>query len=304
MTARLHLAASLVVVGTGALWGLYWLPVRRLAELALPGPWGTLAIVATASLLLSPFGIRRRRNLASFDGLAIASIALGGFAFALYSVAFVYGQVAIVILLFFLSPVWSTLIGRLCMGWTISASRVVAMAVGLGGLVLVLGADGGLPVPRTLGDWLGLVSGLLWSVATTGIRARPRTGPAETAFVFAVGGTVGAAIMVLILAPWPGAPAVSQMVSALLWTLGAAVLWWGVSIASLLWAAARLEPARVGILLMSEVLVGVISAVVLAGERLQLAEVVGGFLVIAAGVLEVLPAGRGGREAIRYSGSE
>ncbi len=97
--------ATLIVVGTGAFWGFYWLPVRRVAELALPGAWGTLAIVATAMLLLTPFAVRRRQRLANADPLALASVALGGVAFVLYSVAFVYGQVAIVILLFFLTPV-------------------------------------------------------------------------------------------------------------------------------------------------------------------------------------------------------
>lgn len=58
---------------------------------------------------------------------------------------------------------------------------------------------------------------------------------------------------------------------------------------SAVWAAARLEPARVGILLMSEVLVGVIAAALFAGERLGELEAVGGALVVAAAVMEVWP---------------
>jgi drug/metabolite transporter (DMT)-like permease len=59
--------------------------------------------------------------------------------------------------------------------------------------------------------------------------------------------------------------------------------------AALMWAAARLEPARVGILLMAEVLIGTVSAAVLAGEALGAVELIGGALVLAAGVLEVWP---------------
>ncbi len=56
-----------------------------------------------------------------------------------------------------------------------------------------------------------------------------------------------------------------------------------------MWAAARLEPARVGILLMAEVLVGATSAALIAGEHLGPVELAGGALVLLAGVLEVWP---------------
>jgi len=57
----------------------------------------------------------------------------------------------------------------------------------------------------------------------------------------------------------------------------------------LMWAAPRLDPARVGILLMSEVLIGTISAAIIAGEHLEVFEIIGGGLVLCAGVLEVWP---------------
>ncbi|WP_254796928.1 hypothetical protein [Sulfitobacter albidus] len=59
-----------------------------------------------------------------------------------------------------------------------------------------------------------------------------------------------------------------------------------------MWATARLDPARTGILLMSEVLIAALSAAVLAGEHLHPIEIAGGALVLLAGVLEVLPARR------------
>ena len=59
----------------------------------------------------------------------------------------------------------------------------------------------------------------------------------------------------------------------------------------LMWATVRLEPARVGILLMSEVILGAGSAALLAGEHLHPLEIAGGALVILAGALEVWPTG-------------
>lgn len=67
--------------------------------------------------------------------------------------------------------------------------------------------------------------------------------------------------------------------------------------AALTWASARLEPARVGILLMAEVVVGVASAAVIADEHLGGLELLGGALVVGAGVLEVWPVSNGGKRA-------
>lgn len=279
--------ATLFVVATGTLWGFYWVPVRRLGELGLPGAWGTLMICATAALLLAPFAWRARERLFTANRIGLLSVALGGFAFALYSIGFLYGRVAIIVILFFLTPVWSTLIGRFVMGWPTSWMRVVALAVGLAGLFLILGADGEVPLPRGLGEWLALISGVLWSVATTGIKAKSETGPGETAFIFAAGAALGTLILAPMLEPLP--MTLSHTGQAILWAIAAGGLWWGLSIAGLMWATARLEPARVGILLMAEVLVSAASAAVIAGERLGGLEMAGGALVILAGILEVWP---------------
>jgi hypothetical protein len=48
---RATVLATAVVAFTGALWGLYWIPVRALVETGLPGVWGTVAITIAAALL-------------------------------------------------------------------------------------------------------------------------------------------------------------------------------------------------------------------------------------------------------------
>ncbi|PAU81879.1 EamA family transporter [Halovibrio salipaludis] len=285
---RITIIATLLVIGTGSLWGFYWLPVRHLAANGLPGAWGTLAIVAMAALVLTPAAVRARHRLLRSSPVALASIALGGVAFVLYSIGLVYGRVAVVVLLFFLTPVWSTLIARYGMGWPTPWLRMLAIVVGVIGLGVVLGADGGLPLPHGLGDWLGLSSGLLWAIATTGIRSQPETGSVEAAFVFALGACVGAAVLAPVFEPLPSL-AIEAAIPAFGWALATGGLWWGLSMVCLMWATARLEPARVGILLMAEVLVGAVSAAVIAGEHLAPIEIAGGLLVLSAGVLEVWP---------------
>ena len=287
-TQRSISIATGIVAAAGLLWGLYWLPVRALDGLGLPGAWGTVAITLAATLLLAPLAVARRRDLAATPLPALLAIATGGAAFALYSMSLVYGRVAIVILLYFLTPVWSTLIGRYVMGWPATPLRVAAILLGLAGLGIMLGADGTVPRPQGIGEWMALVAGLLWSIGTTGMRTTSTLAPGPSAFVFAAGAAVTALVLAPLLAPLPGG-AEGSILRAGAVALGTGALWWGLSIAALMWATLRLEPARVGILLMTEVLVGALSAALLAGEHLSGLEIAGGALVLAAGILEVWP---------------
>ncbi|WP_342077879.1 DMT family transporter [Yoonia sp. SS1-5] len=288
MTADNHsIKATAIVVLAGIFWGFYWLPVRQLAGLGLDGAWGTLAITAAAVILLLPFAWRGRARLAAASPLAVCSVALGGVAFVLYSVGFLYGRVAVVVILFFLTPLWSTLLGRFVMGWPLTQSRVLALIFGIAGLAWMLGADGATPLPQGPGEWLGLASGALWAVATTGIRSRASLAPPDAAFVFAAGATVGALCFALGSGHRPDVTHIGQ---AVVMAVVAGGLWWALSMAGLLWAAARLEPARVGILLMAEVIVGAVSAAIIANEPIGQAELIGGALVLCAGICEVWPA--------------
>lgn len=281
---RISALATLIVIVTGILWGFYWVPVRSLDAAGLTGAWGTLAITGAAALLLAPVVAVRRRRVDRSDLVAIVGIALGGAAFTLYSVGFVYGRVAIIVLLFFLTPVWSTLIGRYVMGWQTPVLRLAAIAVGLVGLGVMLSASGQAPIPRNIGEWMALASGLLWSVSTTCIRSKSRLAAPEAAFTFAAGASLAALFLAPVLAPWPD---LTNAPVALIFATGG--LWWALLMLGLMWAVMQLDPARVGILLMSEVLVGAASAAWLAGETLTPVEMFGGVLVLGAGVLEIWP---------------
>ncbi|PWE48691.1 EamA/RhaT family transporter [Thioclava sp. NG1] len=286
--ARVTLIASAITLITGALWGLYWLPVRALDGHGLGGAWGTVAITVVACAAMAPVAWAKRAELTTATPAALASVALGGAAFALYSIGFLYGRVALVILLWFLTPVWSVLIGRFVMGWPVSRLRMAAIVVGLSGLGLMLGAGGGLPLPSSLGEWMTLVGGVIWSVATTGMRTRSTLSPGPATFTFAAGAALTALCLAPFLAPLPASGV--DWAAALGLTISAGVFWWGAATAALMWATVRLEPARIGILLMSEVLVGAVSAALIAGELLSAMEIAGGALVLAAGLLEVWPA--------------
>ena len=280
--------ASLIVLVTGIFWGLYWVPVREIAEAGLDGAWGTGAITFATAVLLLPFVFRNLPALRHADAIGLLSVALGGAAFALYSIGFLYGKVALVVLLWFFSPVWSILIARFLLGWQVPRLRLLAVAVGLSGLFIMLGGDGGLPVPGSLGEWMAFLGGLIWAFATAGMRLKSQLPPAPAAFLFALGAAVTSFLFAPFLEPLP-VLAHGDIWPVTLQVLLTGGLWWGASIAALMWATVRLDPARVGILLMTEVIFGAMTAALFAGETLSRSEVIGGALVILCGLLEVWP---------------
>lgn len=280
--------ASAIVLLTGIVWGVYWVPVRDLADRGLDGAWGTGAITLAAALVLLPFVLADKAALRGRDRVGILSIALGGAAFALYSIGFLYGKVALVVLLWFFSPVWSVLITRYLLRAQVPLLRLLAIAVGLAGLFIMLGGDGGVPIPGNLGEWMAFIGGLIWAFATAGMRLRSDVTPMPSAFLFALGAAVTSFALAPVLEPVP-AIAQGDLPVIAVQVLLTGGFWWVLSIAALMWATVRLDPARVGILLMTEVVFGAVTAAIFAGESLSTSEMIGGALVILSGLLEVWP---------------
>ena len=278
--------ASVIVLCVGIFWGVYWVPVRAIASLGLDGAWGTGAITLAAMVFLLPFVVRKTHVFWDTGFVGVVSIALGGAAFALYSIGFLYGKVALIVLLWFFSPVWSVLIAKFVLRWQVPTLRLIAIGVGLAGLFIMLGGEGSVPVPRSLGEWMAFIGGLIWAGATAGMRLKSRVPPLPAAFVFSLGATLTSFAFAPFLEPLP-AIAGEDAVWVGITVLATGGLWWGLSIAGLMWAAIRLDPARVGILLMPEVIFGALTAAIFAGETLSASEVIGGGLVILCGVLEV-----------------
>lgn len=289
MRSQFRLANATVVL-LGGFWGLYWIPLRHLDGLHTGGAWTTAVPLVVACLALAGFAWRGRRRIACADSRQLGSLALGGASLTLYSDSLLYGHVIVVTLMFYLTPVWTTLITRFWFRWSVSAWRYGAIVAGLVGIALVLHeGHGGVPLPRSAGDWLGLASGVCWSVATIGMHAGSPMKPAESNFMFCLGAAVMALILALVLGGELPAFDPDTYLRTVTWTLLIGLLWWAGSLTALMYVITRVDPARVGILLMSEVIVGAISAALLTDEPFGVLTAIGAVLVIAAGVLETMP---------------
>ena len=272
---------------SGALWGLYWIPVRHLEARGVGVVWTTLGLFVVGLALLAPILIRHPPARAVFTPRMLATGLLTGGAFVLYSVSLVLTEVVTAILLFYLSPVWATVLGRVLLAERLTGSRLTALALGLGGLWVVLGGESGVPLPRNPGDWCALIAGVMWAFGTLRVHQDSTISPiAHVASLF-VGGAVVIAIISLLPAMAGPVPVVTAQAAAIILILAVLSL---VSAWGILWGARLISPGRAGLLLMMEVITGLASAAVLAGEPFGMTQAIGSMLIVAAALVEVLPA--------------
>jgi drug/metabolite transporter (DMT)-like permease len=280
--------ASLALMLGGALWGVIWIPIRALEGQGLPGAWPGMLIYAATLLLLFPLlVIRWRHILARFGALAFCGLGTGA-AFSFYATSILLTDVVHAILLFYLTPVWGTLLGIALLGERLTLPRIAALCLGLGGLAVVLGGDAGLPWPRNTGDWLALAAGLAWAIGTFGIYRTKAIAVADQMLAFMVGAlVVTGAILLLGGDTMGGAIAPMALISNAGWGLLIA-FYVAPMLLLTLWPATRLTPGRVGLLLMTDVIAAVASAAWLAGEPFGAREILGSLLMISAALVEVL----------------
>lgn len=281
------LLPGLAVAVCGALWGFFWYPLHWLTGLGVGGAWVSLIFNAVALFTPLPW-LLRRAAWKEFPHQAVNGLLLGA-AFSLYTLSLVMTDVIHAILLFYLTPLWSTIGAWLLLGEPLTGPRLAAIGVGFSGMALILGGGMALPVPHNAGDWIALISGLLWSAGSMRSYARPATSIPMPVLCFAGGGFVSAAVILVLTAVM--APALAEP-GAVLPNLPSIVVLALVMFVPpnflVLWASQRIDPGRVGILLMTEVLAGAISSALLSGEPFGWRELTGTAMIVCAGLVEVL----------------
>ncbi len=275
----------LALIGSAFLWGTWWLPLRAIHDLGMGGSLAVSAGFALATLLLAPWVLLRWRSLIACGWISLFCAGTFAAAFALWSEGLIHGSVARVTLLFYLAPVWGTVLARLVLKEPITWLRWLAIAMGLSGAALLLGDVGGVPVPQDRAEWLGLAGGVFWALALLFVNLSAGRPDLGRAFLI-VAATAPAYMMVGADAPvstvdWTG---------AVIWLGVFAVVWIIPVVWLTLFGASRMDPGRVAVILLLEVAIAIISAAIIAGETLDVIEIIGAVAIVGAGIVESVPA--------------
>lgn len=269
---------------SATLWGLSWWPLKAFAAQGLDGP--ALALLSYGPVALCGLVLLWRQYAAwrARTGLLLLLGLVGGSANVAFVTALMQGEVVRVMLLFYLSPVWSVLGGRIFLGERIGRRRLLAVALALAGLGAVLGGTAVLEGVLSTTDWLALGAGLAFAGNNLLARATPSVPMVSKTVAVFLGGTLTAALM-LVLAPQ--APAWGALSAAmLLGVLAYGFVWLGLAMVSWQYGVTHLETGRAAVILITELVVAVASSVLMGEEQLLPRMVLGALLIGTAALLE------------------
>ena len=287
MNLSLERKAKYACLYAGAVWGLFWIPLRELEDAGFQGLWITVVYFLIPALCLIPVTVWRWKYVkrGGFQ-LQLTAIISGG-ALLLYSTSIVYTDVVRAILLFYLTPVWGIILGRIFLGDKISTPRIIAMILAIIGMLTIFGLGAKFPLPQNLGDWLGLCSGFMWAIAMVLINKNKNHSTIELTVGFFQWSLILSLFAAVLLSP-NNLPSFDKIVPVIPLMLTFMVLLILPGTYASLWGPKYLNPGVVGLLFMTEIVVGVISVSILAGEPFGIREITGVLFIAGASMLEPL----------------
>jgi len=265
---------------TGAtVWGLIWYPYRALAQAGVDGAVATTVTYAGA-FVLGALWLRPRFTV-SWLLLAIALAA--GWANVGFTMAVIYGDVMRVVLLFYLSPVWTILFARWLLRERLSGAGYVLMLFALAGAAVMLWQPQlGWPLPRTFAEWTGLSAGAMFALSNVLIRKTAQLAIELKVLAVFFGGIVAGTGCILATGAATGlqAPAIDAVL--LLSLLALVIL--AVNLA-VQYGLTHISANRAIVIYLFELVVTATSGWLLANEVLTLREWCGGIMIVTAGLL-------------------
>lgn len=287
MFGSLDTRARLACFYAGAMWGLFWVPLRHMAEAGIHEVWITPLYFLVPTVIALPLVIIRLPSIMRGGITLQLTMLASGTALTLYSTSIVYTDVVRAIMLFYLMPFWSIVLARIFLKEEITPVRIVSMILGAIGLLVLFGLGAGWPIPRNVGDWIGLFAGFFWAVTTVRMRKYEEQSSIDLTIGFFVWSVILSSAIAVMLVPLQF-PSMDQVISVLP-VLGVFMLLIIVpGTHASLWGPKFVNPGVSGLLFMSEIVVGAISVALLAGEPFGSREMAGVILIAGASLLEPL----------------
>jgi len=280
---------SLIIVVSSCAWGLYWLPLRSIEQSGIAGSWSIVLVNACPLIILVPLIFFNLDKLKKYPKPILFAGIMIGAAFTFYANGLVQTSVIRATLLFYLSPIWSTIIGIIWLNERLTIARVISIVVALIGLILLLYDFRNQETTMlNFGDFSSILSGLFWALGASILKKWSKLPIIPlTAIVYFSTTSLSILLATIVYkAPIPSLALIGQNFStAFIWSVIVLLP----SFCIIFRISQILFPGRVGILMMSEVAVAVISAkILLPEEQMVILQWIGASAILLAGVVEII----------------
>ena len=285
LVPRAALTAALALVLNAFVWGVAWWPFRQLEGLGVHPLWATALIYSLAVGVITLARPAAWRELFSHPTLWVIVLASGS-TNAAFNWAVTIGDVVRVVLLFYLMPLWAVLLARLLLKERLTAAALLRVALALtGAMVILWPPGGGMPLPRTLAEGLGVLGGFAFALNNVMLRRESARSDSARALAMFVGGVFVSGLLIALLTPsgsvLPLPPAAAGWGGGVL-LLAAFFLAGNLA---LQYGATRLPANATAVIMLTEVLFASGSALALGAGTLDVRMAVGGGAIVGAALL-------------------
>ena len=280
---------SFIIVVSSCAWGLYWLPLRSIEEAGIVGSWSIVFVNACPLLILVPLLLFNLDQLKIYPKPIIFAGFMIGAAFTFYANGLVETSVIRATLLFYLSPIWSTIIGIIWLKERLTIARVISIIIALLGLIFLLyNFDNQENKALNFGDFSSVLSGLFWALGASILKKWSKV-PILSLTTVVYFSTSILSILLAIIVYEAAIPSFSLIMENFVLAFTWSVIVLLPSFCVIFRISQILFPGRVGILMMSEVVVAVISAkIFLPEEQMFVLQWVGAIAILTAGLIEIV----------------
>ena len=280
---------SFALLIAAGMWGLFWIPQRALEAGGLTGGWATISQMVIPFTMLLPISLWRLYKGQSF-GLEYPLIGLlfGG-GIACYANSFLLTDVVRALILFYITPVWTTIFEIVFLRQIPRFYRYITLVLALSGVWIVFGQEGVIPLPQNSGDWIALLGGILIAASAVRMEIKKPEGIYPILFSFFFYGGLFTLIQSYFLSDYLGdAPSIESWVAMMPWLILIAILFHIPTNIVILGAPSRIGAGIFSIIILFEIVVGTFSAAVLTDELIGWREILGSSFIIFAGLTEII----------------
>jgi len=263
-------------------WGLIWYPYRILQEAGISGMASSFYTYVIAVGIFAVLLYKQWRAAINQPKSIIWLAIFAGWTNLSYVLAIIDGEVMRVMLLFYLSPLWTLVLAHFWLKERTNKRGVAVIILSLIGAFTMFWQEGSLPLPNNHAEWLALSAGM--GFAMTNVITRYASNLTLTAKCMAV--WVGVLLMSLIFivfqdAPFPN-PIAMDVMKWLLMLIVALVLMGATLFVQ--YGITHIPVTKASVLFMFELVVAAVGSYFLTDEILSLREWFGGALIIVAGL--------------------
>lgn len=266
---------------TGAtVWGLVWYPYRVLQAQGMSGIEASILTYLVAFMIGLGLWHKKLRGLPLHPMLFAVGLAAGACNLG-FVMGTLLGEVTRVLLLFYLSPLWTVIFARLLLGERLNATGALIIAISLAGACIMLWDPAlGLPWPQSLAEWLGLGAGICFALSNVLIKKTSNI-PIEQKVLAVFVGVMAWSVFFWFF--FPGTPWKLEALSWLmLLVVGLTLVFTNVIVQ---YAISHTRASQAIVIMLFELVVAAFASWWLAGEMLGLRDWIGGALIIGASLL-------------------